>query len=74
MVVNNIVYTFYLKKMVREWWQEGDVGGLEGHKCMRKSKFLKEKLKIWNKEVLESVRLRKVEISKQLKELDRLTV
>ena len=32
-----------------DWWQECTVEGWEGHKFMRKLKFVKSKLKDWNK-------------------------
>ncbi|RVW72039.1 putative ribonuclease H protein [Vitis vinifera] len=36
------------KEKFRDWWQECTVEGWEGHKFMRKLKFIKSKLKEWN--------------------------
>ncbi|RVW62013.1 hypothetical protein CK203_062410 [Vitis vinifera] len=36
------------KEKFRDWWQECTVEGWEGHKFMRKLKFVKSKLKEWN--------------------------
>ncbi|RVW68278.1 hypothetical protein CK203_063588 [Vitis vinifera] len=37
------------KEKFSDWWQECTVEGWEGHKFMRKLKFVKSKLKDWNK-------------------------
>ena len=47
------------KEKLSDWWQECMVEGWEGHKCMRKLKFVKSKLKDWNKVAFRDLRERK---------------
>lgn len=51
------------------------VGGYKvGWEFMRKLKYLKRKLKSWNKEEFGNVGLRKVEILEQMKDLDKFAI
>ncbi|RVW38699.1 hypothetical protein CK203_077511 [Vitis vinifera] len=47
------------KEKFSDWWQECTVEGWEGHKFMRKLKFVKSKLKDWNKVAFGDLRERK---------------
>ena len=47
------------KEKFRDWWQECTVEGWEGHKFMKKLKFVKSKLKDWNKVAFGDLRDRK---------------
>ncbi|RVW71406.1 Uridylate kinase [Vitis vinifera] len=47
------------KENFRDWWQECMVEGWESHKFMRKLKFVKSKLKDWNKVAFGDLRERK---------------
>ena len=53
-------------------WQEGQEDGWEGHKFMKKLKFVKSKLKGWNKGVFGDLRERKSIITLDIERIDRL--
>ena len=57
---------------VKEVWDNAEVQGWEGFKFMRKLKSLKDKLKVWNREVFGDIQIKKDEILKEIKTLDRL--
>ncbi|RVW90124.1 Transposon TX1 uncharacterized 149 kDa protein [Vitis vinifera] len=54
------------KEKFRDWWQECTVEGWEGHKFMRKLKFVKSKLKEWNIVAFGDLRERKKHILSDL--------
>ena len=54
------------KENFRDWWQECTVEGWEGHKFMKKLKFVKSKLKDWNKVAFGNLRERKIFILSDL--------
>ena len=58
------------KEKFRDWWQECTVEGWEGHKFMRKLKFIKSKLKEWNIMVFGDLRERKKHILTDLGRID----
>ncbi|RVW15385.1 putative ribonuclease H protein [Vitis vinifera] len=60
------------KEKFRDWWQECTVEGWEGHKFMRKLKFIKSKLKEWNTRVFGDLRERKKHILTDLGRIDRI--
>ncbi|RVX16773.1 LINE-1 retrotransposable element ORF2 protein [Vitis vinifera] len=60
------------KEKFRDWWQECTVEGWEGHKFMRKLKFIKSKLKEWNIVVFGDLRERKNHILTDLGRIDRI--
>ncbi|RVW17381.1 LINE-1 retrotransposable element ORF2 protein [Vitis vinifera] len=60
------------KEKFRDWWQECTVEGWEGHKFMRKLKFIKSKLKEWNIVVFGDLRERKKHILTDLGRIDRI--
>ncbi|RVW35045.1 hypothetical protein CK203_079833 [Vitis vinifera] len=60
------------KEKFRDWWQECTVEGWEGHKFMRKLKFIKSKLKEWNIMVFGDLRERKKHILTDLGRIDRI--
>nr|CAN75609.1 hypothetical protein VITISV_002943 [Vitis vinifera] len=60
------------KEKFRDWWQECSVEGWEGHKFMRKLKFIKSKLKEWNTRVFGDLRERKKHILTDLGRIDRI--
>ncbi|RVX09326.1 LINE-1 retrotransposable element ORF2 protein [Vitis vinifera] len=60
------------KEKCRDWWQECTVEGWEGHKFMRKLKFIKSKLKEWNTRVFGDLRERKKHILMDLGRIDRI--
>lgn len=45
--------------------------GWEGYKFMKKLKFLKEKFKVWNREIFGDIRIRKRENLQEFEHLDR---
>ena len=47
------------KDQFTTWWQECQEIGWEGHRFMRKLKFVKSKLKEWNKDIFRIMRDRK---------------
>ena len=57
---------------VKTWWEECPVTGWEGFKFMKKLKYIKEKIRTWNKEVFGDIRVKKREILHELEVLDRL--
>ncbi|RVW25910.1 putative mitochondrial protein [Vitis vinifera] len=60
------------KEKFRDWWQECTVEGWEGHKFMRKLKFIKSKLKEWNIVAFGDLRERKKHILSDLGRIDRI--
>lgn len=60
------------KRNIQEWWEEHSEFGWAGYCLMKKLKFVKEKLKIWNREVFGDVRIRKRELLELIGGLDRL--
>ncbi|RVX18326.1 LINE-1 retrotransposable element ORF2 protein [Vitis vinifera] len=58
------------KEKFSDWWQECMVEGWEGHKFMRKLKFVKSKLKDWNKVAFGDLRERKKLILSDLCRID----
>ncbi|RVX13392.1 Transposon TX1 uncharacterized 149 kDa protein [Vitis vinifera] len=60
------------KEKFRDWWQECTIEGWEGHKFMRKLKFIKSKLKEWNTRVFGDLRERKKHILTDLGRIDRI--
>ncbi|RVX07687.1 hypothetical protein CK203_021949 [Vitis vinifera] len=58
------------KEKFRDWWQECTVEGWEGHKFMRKLKFIKSKLKEWNIVAFGDLRERKKHILSELGRID----
>ena len=60
------------RKCFSTWWQEGQEDGWEGHKFMRKLKFVKSKLKFWNKEVFGDLKERKLAIILDIDRIDLL--
>ena len=44
---------------VKTWWEECPVTGWEGFKFMKKLKYIKEKIRTWNKEVFGDIRVKK---------------
>ena len=58
------------KEKFSDWWQECTVEGWEGHKFMRKLKFVKSKLKDWNKVAFGDLRERKKLILSDLYRID----
>ena len=60
------------KEKFRDWWQECTVEGWEGHKFMRKLKFIKSKLKEWNIVAFGDLRERKKHILTDLGRIDRI--
>ncbi|RVW28221.1 hypothetical protein CK203_083720 [Vitis vinifera] len=58
------------KEKFRDWWQEYTVEGWEGHKFMRKLKFIKSKLKEWNIVAFGDLRERKKHILSDLGRID----
>ena len=60
------------RKCFSTWWQEDQEDGWEGHKFMRKLKFVKSKLKIWNKAVFGDLKERKLAIILDIEKIDLL--
>ncbi|RVW63729.1 Retrovirus-related Pol polyprotein from transposon TNT 1-94 [Vitis vinifera] len=58
------------KEKFRDWWQECMVEGWEGHKFMRKLKFIKSKLKEWKIVAFGDLRERKKHILSDLGRID----
>ena len=58
------------KENFSAWWQECSIEGWEGHKFMRKVKFVKSKLKDWNKVAFGDSRERKNSIISDLGRID----
>ncbi|KAJ9701102.1 hypothetical protein PVL29_006450 [Vitis rotundifolia] len=58
------------KEKFSDWWQECTVEGWEDHKFMRKLKFVKSKLKDWNKVAFGDLRERKNLILSDLGRID----
>ena len=52
------------------WWQECQVNGWEGYRFMRKLKFVKSKLKEWNKDIFGILRERKSTIILNIERFD----
>ncbi|RVW50795.1 hypothetical protein CK203_076874 [Vitis vinifera] len=58
------------KEKFSDWWQGCTVEGWEGHKFMRKLKFVKSKLKDWNKVAFGDLREKKKLILSDLARID----
>ena len=52
------------------WWKDTVTSGWEGFKFLTKLKLIKGKMKKWNKEVFEDLRLQKQSLLRRIKELD----
>ena len=54
------------KESFESWWTDCNVQGWEGFKFMKRLNFVKNKIKIWNKEVFGDLREAKDSIVKEL--------
>ncbi|KAK9928967.1 hypothetical protein M0R45_026080 [Rubus argutus] len=58
------------KENFKIWWEEESFQGWEGFKFMRKLRSLKQKIKVWSKEVFGEVGSEKKEVEILIKQLD----
>ena len=57
---------------VKDVWDNDDVQGWEGFRFMRRLKSLKERLKVWNREVFVDIRIKNDDVLKEIGAFDRL--
>lgn len=68
---NMWLHHYYFLSIVKSRWVECSVSSREGCRYMKKLKYVKEKLKVWNLEVFRNFRVRKREVLLKLEALDK---
>lgn len=59
---------------VNEWWSSYIVEGIPSYRLNIKMKMLKKDLRVWNKELFGSVKVKMSEIMNEVRELERVDV
>ena len=60
------------KELLREWWQGGARGGRASFRMAAKMKEMKEKIKVWNRDVFGRVEVNKSSALQQIEFWDRV--
>lgn len=58
------------KKMISSWWNHNQIHGWAAYRSLQKLQFIKQNLKIWNKDVFGSLTQQKATLSQQIERLD----